>query len=212
MIICDETCGEEAILAARLAPLAAGRVGAGTEPARRGRARRRGARSASPTSHTPRRRGRGAAQLRRRVERGRRRATNEWGLPRGRTTRSSAGGRSAPSAMWPPDSGASRRRFRPSTVGTTGRPLRGGRRSCCRRRCDPSTAGVAARVARHATHAAAARAPRAAGSTQERLALTISTAAGRGRGGGRRPQVGGGRGDSRRTALVRPVFEESGVP
>ena len=33
MIICDETCGEEAILAARLAPLAAGRVGAGTEPA-----------------------------------------------------------------------------------------------------------------------------------------------------------------------------------
>ena len=29
MIICDETCGEEAILAARLAPLAAGRVGAG---------------------------------------------------------------------------------------------------------------------------------------------------------------------------------------
>jgi len=119
----------------------------------------RGAFCQPDVARAPRRRWRGAAQLRRRAERGQRPATDEWGLLRCRTTRSSADGCSAPSAMLPPDSGASRRRCRPSTVGTTGRLPRGGCRTCCRRRCDPSTAGVAARVARHATHAAAARAP-----------------------------------------------------
>ena len=169
--------GEDLPLAARLAPFGGGSSGGQDRAgATRKGSEVRGSFCQPDVARAPRRRWRGAAQLRRRAERGQRPATDEWGLLRCRTTRSSAGGRSAPSAMWPPDSGASRRRCRPSTVGTTGRPLRGGRRSCCRRRCDPSTAGVAARVARHATHAAADRSPGAAGSTQERLALTMSTA------------------------------------
>ena len=195
------TPGLAARLHARLAPVCG--VGSSGGQDRAGATRKgsevRGSFCQPDVARAPRRRWRGAAQLRRRAERGRRPARDEWGLLRCRATPLSAGGCSAPSAMWPPDSGASRRRCRPSTVGTTGRlSPRGGCRTCCRRRCDPSTAGPGHGDTRRSPCNPRGCGPRAGPPARRRSSWHCDHVDGGRpsvRRGGRRPQAGGGRGD-----------------